>query len=811
VRFKWSLGQLLLLAFLLTSILPISLMARMSYTASAETSRQQAENSAVLVTSMHADHVSRTLEQVSGLLDTVERMPPSAPTNSTPYTENLDWLIAQVQMGDQLERFARIQDVVSIDLVVPPFDPDGLPEMHFHAGELLSGGALRTQTVQRLWRETLAAGRETYWAGLEQNINVSSHVTQTLTATRLTTFAPGKPALLIVALDPTTFISRLDVNHAAAHLILTDEKGQILVGTGEFQRAVILEPALSRGLDGDSGTFTASVNGEEVFVTYAKASAGPWFVISVTPVAEITAGADQSRRLTTLLVFACVLAAILLAAYVATLVLTPIRQITQNFEMARTSATADLPKSQVKTSRIREINHLLSAWSTYAEGQVRRVQAEAAQLEDQRFLTALQSSTTALTMAIGEDDMLQRILAEAATVVPHEKSDIMVVDEMGSTRLVALHGYSAADAESLRSQWRISLAELPNLAEMASCGMPAKITDPTDPTQWNQHSGTEWIRCALSVALRQGDHLVGFLNLNSSIPHFFTEDHARRMALFASQAVLALEKSQLLAADRTRAAELELAVATRTAALESANASLRDLANRLQELDRMKSQFVAGISHELRTPLTNIKTYASLLRDGKPERRRHYLDVLDDQSKLLQRLIEQVLELSSLDLGKVKPILARVDLNELVAHLVNDRSALFAARAQNVTLQLAPDLGNVLADDRLVANVLGNLLTNAMNFTPAGGAIAVTTARDQSGCSVTISNTGPPIPTHEQPHIFERFYRGQAALDSGVAGTGLGLAICREIIERHGGTIAMANGSNGTTFTITLPLEADHP
>ena len=195
-------------------------------------------------------------------------------------------------------------------------------------------------------------------------------------------------------------------------------------------------------------------------------------------------------------------------------------------------------------------------------------------------------------------------------------------------------------------------------------------------------------------------------------------------------------------------------------ALQSAN-------KRLAELDRMKSQFVSNVSHELRTPLANIKLYLSLLEHGKPGKYEQYMATLKRETGLLQALIEDLLQLSRLDLNRVQPELAPTDLNALVRSLVADRTSLVLGRGLTLAARVDEELPLIEADARMLTQVLTNLMTNATNYTPAGGHITVATARcrkpGRDGVTLSVSDTGLGIGEKDRAQLFERFYRGEAA------------------------------------------------
>ena len=235
-----------------------------------------------------------------------------------------------------------------------------------------------------------------------------------------------------------------------------------------------------------------------------------------------------------------------------------------------------------------------------------------------------------------------------------------------------------------------------------------------------------------------------------------------------------------------------------------------------KELDRLKSQFVSDVSHELRTPLTNIRLYLDLLRETSDRTKTTtYLDTLTRESERLAHLIDDLLSLSRLE-AKATPLnVAPVDLSQLLAALVQDRRTLAAKRGLLLDLQCEPDLPPALADHRLLAQVFTNLLTNAMNYTPDGGRITLSTRRRSTAQGDWIvgevSDTGPGIPPEEQPLLFRRFFRGRASHRTGAAGTGLGLAICKEIAELHGGRISLESdgvAGHGAAFSVWIPSAA---
>jgi signal transduction histidine kinase len=251
-------------------------------------------------------------------------------------------------------------------------------------------------------------------------------------------------------------------------------------------------------------------------------------------------------------------------------------------------------------------------------------------------------------------------------------------------------------------------------------------------------------------------------------------------------------------------AELEQRVAERTHELQAANENLTTLG-------RLKNNFLANVSHELRTPLTSIMLYHELL-EKKPRESGSYIKHLKRETDRLARLIEDLLYISRLNQGYAPFNPVSFDLNRLAQEYVTDRIPLAVERRLTLTLEEHNLLPNALADEKMTGQVLSAILTNALNYTPAGGSITIRTLAEESEgrmwVGFSVSDTGPGIPAEDQERLFERFYRGQTGRKSATPGTGLGLSIAREIVNRHGGRIEVQSAGmpgKGATFFVWLP------
>ena len=246
--------------------------------------------------------------------------------------------------------------------------------------------------------------------------------------------------------------------------------------------------------------------------------------------------------------------------------------------------------------------------------------------------------------------------------------------------------------------------------------------------------------------------------------------------------------------------------------LEQATASLKAANERLQELDRLKDDFVSTVTHELRTPLTSIRAFSEILHDHPdidPAERHRFLGLIIKESERLTRLINQVLDLAKLESGHAEWQTTELDLNELVADAVGATSQLFKSRG--VTLEThAEKVPPVLADRDRVMQVMLNLLSNAVKFCPEGsGHVEVRLAKDGGDVRIDVQDNGVGISREHLGVIFEKFRQVGDTLTEKPAGTGLGLAICRQIIDHFGGRLSVVSEpGHGSTFTFTLPASA---
>jgi signal transduction histidine kinase len=240
--------------------------------------------------------------------------------------------------------------------------------------------------------------------------------------------------------------------------------------------------------------------------------------------------------------------------------------------------------------------------------------------------------------------------------------------------------------------------------------------------------------------------------------------------------------------------------------LQRSRDDLEERNRRLVESERLKTELVSNVSHELRTPLASILGFSDLMlkRDVDPADRRRYLEVIRSESARLATLLNDLLDLQRHERGVLELAKEEIDLNDLLRVQVTLYSA--QSEVHEVVFRPSPDPLIVDADRDRLAQVVGNLISNAIKYSPNGGTVTVSSAIGRGNAWVWVHDEGLGIPREHQPQIFTKFFRGDAARKRGIAGTGLGLVLAQQIVEAHDGAIGFdSEEGKGSTFWIRIP------
>jgi signal transduction histidine kinase len=451
----------------------------------------------------------------------------------------------------------------------------------------------------------------------------------------------------------------------------------------------------------------------------------------------------------------------------------------------------------------------------FAPEEIRLVETFANQaviaMENARLFAELQARTAELTrsvarltalfevaQAVGGTLDLQRVLdavvARAADLAGADGGAVYEYDPVARAfDLRATHRMEATMVAALREA-RVELGADSVLGRAGSARQPVQVEDllaetPEGPALRGLLT-TAGYRAVLAVPLLREHEVVGALVVRRRAPGAFDPDTVALLQTFATQSALAIQNARLFQ-------------------------KLADKSHQLEEASRHKSEFLASMSHELRTPLNAVIGFTEVLLERyfgeiNAKQEEYLRDVLSSGQHLLS-LINDILDLSKVEAGRMELELGTFDLGPVLAAglvMVRERASRGGVA---LSLDAGEGVGEIEADERKVKQVLFNLLTNAVKFTPDGGAVGVSARRADGWVEVAVADTGVGIAPEEQDRVFEEF--GQARSAAGQSeGTGLGLTLCKRFVELHGGTISVASEVGlGSTFTVSLPVRQPAP
>ncbi len=310
---------------------------------------------------------------------------------------------------------------------------------------------------------------------------------------------------------------------------------------------------------------------------------------------------------------------------------------------------------------------------------------------------------------------------------------------------------------------------------------PRLAPDPADLVD------VEGLVTSLVVPIMVEGAVEGLLYVHRRTPRPFTDRNDSTLRLLAEYASIAIHNMRLLAHEHQMRAEAEGA-------------------------SRMKDEFLATISHELRSPLQPLLNWAYLLRSPNldPASAERALDAIERSTKTLGQLIEDLLDVSRIVTGKLRLQARPVRLPGVVRSAMEAVEAAALAKSVALDTRMDPDLPMVLGDPDRLQQVLWNLLSNGIKFTPRGGRVTVTVAGCDGEVLITVADTGAGIKPEFLPHVFERFRQAESSTNRAYGGLGLGLAIVRHLVELHGGSVSVASEGEGrgASFTVCLPMAA---
>lgn len=425
-----------------------------------------------------------------------------------------------------------------------------------------------------------------------------------------------------------------------------------------------------------------------------------------------------------------------------------------------------------------------------------------AQVRDQvRDLNAVRETLLDITAQLDLSETLQAITERARALVSAQGSAIYLLDAERNELEVVANTSAGRDYRGMRLALGEGLA-----GKVAASGQPIIVDN---YQAWEGRSplfAHEPFTAIAGVPLEWQGQVIGVLHVLDDVERrVFTQADIQRLMLLAPQAAIAITNARLFEQLRQAAEDLERKVEARTRELAEAN-------ERLREADRVKTQFLANMSHELRTPMNSIIGYSELMLEETygelTARQRDRLQTILRNARNLLDLINDLLDISRIEMGKVTLARRHVNLNRVVETTLKTMEPM--ARQKGLWLQVVADetVLPVQADEARLIQILNNLLSNAIKFTRQGGVTVTVYPYTDAGdwVAVSVSDTGIGIAPEHLPLIFEEFRQIDPSATREFGGTGLGLAIVRRLVELHGGRVWVESTlGQGSTFTFILP------
>ena len=396
-----------------------------------------------------------------------------------------------------------------------------------------------------------------------------------------------------------------------------------------------------------------------------------------------------------------------------------------------------------------------------------------------REVSALQQVLTALNSSLDIDGVLEIILRQSSKLVNASEGAVLLLDPETGIQTVA-----QALPDDLSGEFAMG-HDLPGSVARSRLATIAPTPKEVESYPWLAARGVTASMCAPLVA---GGQLIGTVILSSTGDGRFGEYDLRLLMLFAEQAAVAISNAQAYRREK-------------------------ESVERLADLDRLKTEFIATITHELKTPLTSLMGYATILRkralELKAEQREEFFEIMNRQGERILRLIEELLQSSRIDAGVAKLRREPIDLGAIAKEV--ETSLTSVAKTHTFAIDVPDrDLG-LYGDPTALEHVLTNLLENAIKYSSPGTEIRLSIEESEKEILIKVADHGQGIDPEDLPHIFERFRQANSQGRTRTS-VGLGLYIVRSLVAAHGGRVwADSTLGVGTTFTIALPRRAGVP
>jgi signal transduction histidine kinase len=394
------------------------------------------------------------------------------------------------------------------------------------------------------------------------------------------------------------------------------------------------------------------------------------------------------------------------------------------------------------------------------------------------------------TASLSLTDNIAAMLRATSQMVQFDAATVFLLNE-GSRELSACATYPHKDEVPHIARFVLGEGILGYAVEQLET---LNITDATLDPRFKMLDQSRSPRSLMVQPLATPQRVVGAMTISRQRVDPFTELDAAILKVITNQAAIAIENGRLYEQLQAHLGELE-----------TANAQIA-------EVSRLKSEFLANMSHELRTPLNAILGFSELLRDdlaGKisEKQRKDCLDNIYNSGRHLLSLINDVLDLTKIEAGRMDLVYEEFGVESAMREVLNVLRSLAIKKDIEITSSVEPSEALLIADKNKFKQVLYNLMSNAIKFTPPFGTVAVQARAQDQTLSISVKDSGIGIAKELQAKIFGAFYQVQSASNREYPGTGLGLALTKKLVELHGGSIDFDSApAQGTTFTVQLPL-----
>ena len=597
-------------------------------------------------------------------------------------------------------------------------------------------------------------------------------------------------------------VSRIRVGRAGFAYVI-DEQGRVIahpdVGDVLRGRQVSVMAQLRAAKSGSTATEDAAIvgeglNGGRVLVAHALVPTAGWTVLIEQPLAEAFAPLETTLVRAAIILTAGLLASVLASIALARGLVAPIRRLGAgavrigNGDLDHRIEVRTGDELQTLGEQFNRMGARLADSYRDLEDKIATRTAELSQSVAE--LRALADVSQAVNSTLDLQTVLEMIVTHAVRLSGADAGTIYVYDEDAAVFLPqANFGLGEAMVAALRDS-RITLGDTV-VGRCALLRRPIQILDLDEERVYRLYDLLRGggFRALIGVPLIREERVVGALVIRRREAGEYPQAVVRTLETLAAQSVLAIQNARLFQEIEEKSRQLEAA-------------------------SRHKSEFLANMSHELRTPLNAIIGFSEVLSERMfgevNEKQAEYLaDILESGRHLLS-LINDILDLSKIEAGRMELETSEFDLPRAIEStliLVRERAH---RRGIALACEIDSQVGTIRADERKVKQVLLNLLSNALKFTPEGGRIDVRAGLRDGAVGVSVTDTGVGIAPEDQAAVFEEFRQVGAAARK-IEGTGLGLAISRKLVELHGGSIELQSAVGaGSTFTFTLPLEHAH-